>query len=93
VSWARCAACGETFNSDYGFDQHRVRTTGSPSADPEYDWRCATPAELQEQGWSRNIQGRWITSQMADSALDRRTRTAAASENALALDAGTRGVA
>jgi hypothetical protein len=76
MSWARCSECGQTFNSDYGFDRHRVTTTGQPGYDADYDWRCATEAELLGRGWSKNARGWWITAQMADSARDRRTRTA-----------------
>ena len=75
MSWARCTECDETFNSDFGFDRHRVNMTGQPGYDPEYDWRCATPKELEHRGWSKNGRGWWITSQMADSARDRSPRT------------------
>ncbi len=79
MSWAQCSVCGETFGSDTGFDRHRVNTTGKPGYDAEYDWRCASPAELLARGWSKDARGRWITSQMPDSARDRRTRAAAGS--------------
>ena len=51
-----CGACGEYFNSTYGFDQHRIGTYGDGSR------RCLSPAELRAKGWSHNARGLWITS-------------------------------
>ena len=59
MSWAQCSECGETFGSDRAFDRHRVNTTGQPEFDAEYDWRCATEAELLGKGWHRDHRGWW----------------------------------
>lgn len=54
MSWAQCSVCLETFGSDSGFDKHRVRIPA-----PEYDWRCATEAEMLGRGWHRDQRGWW----------------------------------
>ena len=59
MSWARCSVCDTTFTSDSGFDRHRIMTKGRPGYDPEYDWRCASPAELRGRGYSQNDKGWW----------------------------------
>jgi len=59
VTWARCSECGETFTGDSGFDKHRINMTGQPGYDPDYDWRCATPAEMEARGYRRNAKGWW----------------------------------
>ena len=59
MSQAQCSECGETFGGDYGFDRHRINMTGKPGFDPEYDWRCATPAEMEARGLHRNAKGWW----------------------------------
>ena len=57
VSQAQCSECGETFGGDHGFDRHRVNVTGKPGFDLEYDWRCATPAEMEARGLHRDAKG------------------------------------
>jgi len=59
MTWARCSECGETFGSDSGFDLHRIRTTGQPGWDPDYDWRCASPPEMESRGLHRDRKGWW----------------------------------
>jgi len=64
-----CTGCGEDFGSVSAFDAHRVgkfRQRGpsaytGPLADwqPEKGRRCLTPAELLEDGWTRDSRGRW----------------------------------
>lgn len=51
---AHCTACGETFNSVYPFDLHRIGEFGK-------DRRCLTVLEMQERGWVKNKRGLWIT--------------------------------
>jgi hypothetical protein len=60
MSWAQCSECHETFGGDYGFDRHRINMTGAPGYDPEYDWRCATPAEMEARGLHRDGRGWWV---------------------------------
>lgn len=52
----QCPGCFEYFNSDYGFDRHRVG-----------DWigrgtnrRCLTVDEMVANGWEKNPAGFWI---------------------------------
>ena len=54
MSWAQCSECEEIFTSDWGFTQHQRDKTQSP-----YDWRCATPEELQAEGWRKDTRNRW----------------------------------
>jgi len=46
-----CSECGRTFGGLRGFDRHRVNATGADGYDPDYDWRCATDAELRAAGY------------------------------------------
>jgi hypothetical protein len=59
MSWAQCAACGETFTGDKWFDRHRANMSGQPGFDAEYDWRCRTPDELRAKGWVQTAKGWW----------------------------------
>lgn len=55
-----CAGgCGRTFGGLTAFDTHRISMTGKPGYDPEYDWRCATDAELSARGLSLTSKGVW----------------------------------
>lgn len=51
--WAKCAACGITFTSVTGFDDHRY---GSHEHDTR---RCRTPEQMQERGYEPNDAGHW----------------------------------
>src|SRR2546428_12167688 len=64
MSWAQCATCGETFNSDSGFDPHLIRT----------DNRCLTVPEMTAQGWGRNSRGWWFPPITAAAAISQRAR-------------------
>ena len=59
MSWARCSECDRTFGSDTGFERHQIRTTGQPGYGPDYDWRCATPEEMEVRGLHRDAKGWW----------------------------------
>lgn len=55
----QCTACGDYFNSDTGFDRHRVghfQSAEGPSAR-----RCLSADEMTAKGWIRNAAGFWIT--------------------------------
>ena len=52
----RCMACGEYFNSSYGFDEHRVGPWSRSGADR----RCLTIEEMRERGWALSATGHWI---------------------------------
>lgn len=52
--------CGRVFGGLTGFDKHRVTTTGEEGYDPEYDWRCATEAELLARGLHASSKGWWV---------------------------------
>ncbi len=76
--WCECSGCGRTFGGLSGFDRHRITTTGQPGRDPEYDWRCATDAELEARGLHRDDRGWW----RQDGHFDRYVRTETAAEAA-----------
>ena len=59
MSWAKCSECAETFTGDKWFDRHRMRMSGQPGFDPEYDWRCRTPEEMRALGWVQTDKGWW----------------------------------
>jgi len=59
MTWARCSECDRTFGGDSGFDRHRIMTKGQPGYDPDYDWRCATPAEMRRRGMHQDAKGWW----------------------------------
>ena len=61
-----CAACGRMFSGLRGFDLHKITTTGQSGYDPEYDFRCATDAELVGRGWRQDAHGRWTNSPPMD---------------------------
>ena len=77
MTWARCSECGETFGSDSGFDLHRIRATGQPGWDPDYDWRCASPDELRAKGWFQDKRSWWRRSVIGDGAASRRAAVSA----------------
>jgi hypothetical protein len=58
--WCRCAECDRTFGGLSGFDRHRIVTTGQDGCDSEYDWRCATDAELVARGLVQDARGWWL---------------------------------
>lgn len=52
----QCQACFEYFNSDYGFDRHRVGDWQRRGANR----RCLTVDEMTAAGWEKNAAGLWI---------------------------------
>ena len=77
MSWAQCSECKEEFGSDRAFDRHRVNMTGQPGYDTEYDWRCATEAEMLGKSWHQDWRGWW---RLPDSGSPRPLRTRTATE-------------
>lgn len=53
----QCPTCGHCFNSDTGFDRHRVGRHDD-DAKPR---RCLSVPEMEAKGYSRNARGWWIT--------------------------------
>jgi hypothetical protein len=49
----QCPACGECFNSVFGFDRHRVGGWDNR--------RCLSIAAMLDKGFSRASSGFWIT--------------------------------
>ena len=47
--FCKCAACGEYFNSEAGFDMHRLAG------------KCRTKAQMKARGMSVSAKGYWIT--------------------------------
>jgi len=86
MSWATCSECGETFGSDSGFVRHQVTTTGQPGYDADYDWRCATPDEMEARGLHRDAKGWWR--QEASSSLRVSARTGFGAQEG-SVDRGT----
>jgi hypothetical protein len=58
--WCECSECGRRFGGLSGFDRHKITTTGQEGYDPEYDWRCATDAELADRGLTLDGRGWWV---------------------------------
>ncbi len=50
-----CTACGQVFNSEAGFNKHRVGTHG-------IDRHCLTPEEMVLAGMALNARMRWVGS-------------------------------
>jgi hypothetical protein len=50
-----CAACGESFRSEAGFNAHRV------GRHQPNERRCLTAQEMTDRGMARNAKGQWIT--------------------------------
>lgn len=63
----QCPACGQYFNSVYGFDKHR-------SGPYDHRRRCLDTKEMESLGMSKNTAGFWITSVLTswDHVRDRR---------------------
>jgi hypothetical protein len=82
--WCRCSECGRIFGGLTGFDRHKFTTTGQPGYDSEFDWRCATDAELVSLGVAQDQQGWWVR---LDGYSDLRVGTRTAPEAAEAATA------
>ena len=50
----QCQGCKQYFNSNKGFDRHRIGAYG-------VNRRCRTTEEMLKKGWSINADGFWIT--------------------------------
>lgn len=48
-----CSPCGEYFNSEKGFNMHRIGNPGSR--------KCRSKAQMKARGMSVNHKGYWIT--------------------------------
>jgi hypothetical protein len=76
-----CAECGRHFGGLSGFDAHRITTTGQPDADPSYDWRCGSDAELVARRLRQDDRGFWVrpldTPFRSTASASRRRRSAA----------------
>jgi hypothetical protein len=57
----QCAACGEFFNSEKGFNGHRKGPPNNRS--------CLTKMQMQAKGWSKNARGFWITERRIGAAI------------------------
>ena len=63
-----CPSCGEYFNSEAGFDMHRMRG------------KCRTKAQMKDRGMSVSAKGYWIT-QRYDSGIHQPAQTDDLSED------------
>lgn len=62
----QCKLCGEYFNSDRGFTDHRVGQFMPNTR------RCLTPEELIAKGWAKTDSGHWVTEKLDAAARARR---------------------
>jgi hypothetical protein len=58
----QCPTCGDSFNSTYAFDKHRV---GPYTHDLETR-RCLSPDEMRVAGMTKNAAGWWIAARLSD---------------------------
>jgi hypothetical protein len=79
--WCECSECGRRFTGLRGFDDHRITLRGV-----EYDWRCATDAELEAKGYAQDARG-WWGSTRSDARFSPATATETVPEAAIAATA------
>jgi len=65
----QCTVCGEVFNSEAGFNKHRIGTHG-------VDRRCMTPDAMREAGMALNSRMRWVGSAFPEDSIPGRGEAA-----------------